>query len=96
MKRLLIAMLLTGAMGSLATANAEEAMPEKLDLKDGGTLYLHPDGTSRMVDVHGKKMEMADGKEMELMDGQIVMMQNKKMWITYGPPGKQRKSLKTD
>jgi hypothetical protein len=52
-------------------------MPEKLDLKDGGTLFLHPDGTSRMVDAHGKKMEMADGKEMELKDCQMVLIQKK-------------------
>ncbi len=96
MKKLLVATLLTGMMGTWAIANAEEAIPEKLELKDGSTLFLHPDGTSRMVDVHGKKMEMADGKEMEMKDGQMLIMQNKKIWVRYGVPGKQREHMKND
>jgi hypothetical protein len=96
MKKLLAAIVLTGVMGSWSLANAEEATPEKLELKDGGTLYLHPDGTSRMVDAHGQKMEMADGKEMELKDGQTVLMQNKKVWVRYGPPSKQHEHMKND
>lgn len=31
-------------------------------------LFLHPDGTGRMVDAHGKPMSMADGVEMQLKD----------------------------
>ena len=96
MKRLLVAMLLTGAMGTWAVAQAEEAMPEKLDLKDGGTLFLHPDGTSRMVDAHGKKMDMTDGQEMELKDGQVILMQNKKVWMRHGPPGKGHEGMMND
>ena len=96
MKKLLVAILLTGAMGTWSSANAEEAVPEKLELKDGSTLFLHPDGTGRMVDVHGKKMEMSDGKEMELKDGRMVLMQNKKVWVRYGPPGKQREHIRND
>ena len=96
MKKFLVAMLLTGAMGTWSSVNAEEAMPEKLELKDGSTLFLHPDGTGRMVDAHGKKLEMTDGKEMELKDGQRVLMQNKKIWVRYGPPGKQHEQLKND
>ena len=96
MKKLLVVLLLTGVMGSWSIANAEEAMPEKFELKGGGTLFLHPDGTSRMVDAHGKKLEMADGKEMELKDGQIVLMQNKKVWVRYGPPSKQHEHLRND
>jgi copper resistance protein K len=75
---------------------AEEPSAEKLDLKDGSTLYLHPDGTSRMVDQHGKRVEMRDGVEMELADGRTVMMKNKKVWITYGPPGKGNTVQKND
>lgn len=96
MKKLLAAVLLTGVRGTWSIANAGEAMPEKLELKDGGTLFLHPDGTSRMVDAHGKKIEMADGKEMELKDGQMVLMQNKKVWVRYGPPSKQHEHLRND
>lgn len=96
MKKLLVAMLLTGAMGAWAVAQAEESMAEKLELKDGGTLFLHPDGTSRMVDAHGKKMDMADGKEMELKDGQVIMMQNKKVWMRHGAPGKGHEGMMND
>lgn len=96
MNKLLAAILLTGVMGSWSIADAEEAMPEKLELKNGGTLFLHTDGTSRMVDAHGKKMEMADGKEMELKDGQTVLMQNKKVWVRYGAPSKEHEHLRND
>ncbi len=96
MKKLLAAMLLTGALGTWSIANAEEAAPEKLELKDGGTLFLHPDGTGRMVDAHGKRMDMADSKEMELKDGQTVLMQNKKVWVRYGAPSKQHEHLRND
>ncbi len=64
-------------------------------LKDGSTLFLHPDGTSRMVNHHGKAMAMADGIEMESMDGDIVMMMNKKVWMKYGT-GKGRRGLKPE
>lgn len=96
MRKLLSSMLLTGAMGTWSIANAEEAVREKLEFKDGSTLFLHPDGTGRMVDAHGKKMEMTDGKEMELKDGQIVLMQNKKVWVRYGPPSNQHEYLRND
>ena len=83
------------AAGSAVWA-ADEAQAEKLELKDGSTLYLHPDGTSRMVDQHGKRIDMRDGVEMQLADGRKVMMKNKKIWITYGPPGKGSTVQKND
>jgi hypothetical protein len=95
MIRSLIAILLSCSIGLLTTAYAAEAPAEKLELMDGSTLYLHPDGTGRMVDAHGKPMPMADGEEMKTKDGRTVMMKNKKMWIEYGPPGKQKRTLKT-
>jgi hypothetical protein len=96
MKKTLIAMALACLVGSLATVHATEPPADKLELKDGSTLYLHPDGTGRMVDEHGKPMSMADGVEMELKDGRTMMMKNKKVWITYGPPGKGKTILKSD
>jgi len=95
MKRTLIATLLTVLVGAGA-AFAEQAVPEKFEMKDGSTLYVNPDGTNRMVDVHGKPMKMADGVEMELMDGRMIMMKNKKVWVTYGPPSREHKGMKTD
>jgi hypothetical protein len=49
-----------------------------------------------MVDAHGKPVSMADGVEMKLKDGWMVMMKNKKVWISYGTPGKGKTILKTD
>ena len=72
---------------SIALA-ADEAPADKYQLKDGSTLYVHPDGTMRMVDAHGKAMSMHDGEEMALADGRLIMMKNKFVWVTIGPPGK--------
>ena len=51
-------------------------------------MYLHPDGTSRMIDKHGKRIAMQDGVEMQLADGRTIMMKNKKVWVTYGGAGR--------
>ena len=96
MIRSLIALLLSCSIGLLNAVYAAEPPAQKLELMDGSTLYLHPDGTGRMVDAHGKPMGMADGEEMKLKDGRTVMMKNKKVWVMYGPPGKGGKTLKTD
>jgi len=96
MKKSLIAMILSCSVGALTAVYAAEPPAEKLELTDGSTLFLHPDGTGRMVDAHGKPMSMADGMEMKLKDGRMVMMKNKQVWITYGPPGKGKTILKTD
>ena len=99
MKKVLIGMALAGAIAASAALHATgaaEPAGEKLELKGGAVLYLHPDGTGRMVDVHGKPMSMKDGKEMELMDGRMLMMKNKRVWVTYGPPGKGATVQKND
>ena len=74
---------LTGCMQVPAT----EAPAEELALKDGSSLFIHPDGTGRMVDAHGKRMRMNDGVEMETADGRMIMMKNKMIWVTYGKGG---------
>ncbi len=88
MKQLIRALLLTAGISALAAAYADEPPAEEVKLKDGSTLYLHPDGTGRMVDMHGKRMNMADGVPMETADGRMIMMKNKKIWVQYGPPAK--------
>lgn len=85
-----------GAVGFMTPALAEEPLAEKIQLKDGSTLYLHPDGTGRMIDQHGKPMSMADGAKMETKDGRVIMMENKRVWVRYGPPGKGRVTQKVD
>ena len=96
MKKTLLALAFAYAVGSAQVVWAEEPPAEKLQLKDGSTLYVHPDGTSRMVDQHGKKIEMRDGEEMQLADGRTILMKNKKVWVSYGAPGKGGTVLKND
>ena len=95
MKQALLAIALACSVG-VAFVWADEPPAEKLELKDGSTLYIHPDGTSRMVDQHGKRIEMHDGEEMQLADGRTILMKNKKVWVSYGPPGKGGTVLKND
>lgn len=88
MRKTVCALAICGAVGFMTPAIAEEPLPQTLELKDGSTLYLHPDGTGRMIDQHGKPMKMSDGTEMETKDGRVIKMENKRIWVTYGPPGK--------
>ena len=89
--------LVTGvAVLAMNSAMSAEPAAEQVTLKDGSTLFLHPDGTGRMVDQHGKPMSMADGMEMETADGRVILMQNKRIWVRYGPPGKGSAVQKTD
>ena len=96
MKTLLRAIVLCCAAGTFMPSFAAEPPAEQMKLKDGSVLYLHPDGTGRMVDVHGKPMTMSYGVEMETADGKIIMMMNKKVWVRYGPPGKEVTTQKTE
>jgi hypothetical protein len=58
--------LVTGlVMLAMHSATSAEPAAEQVKLKDGSTLFMHPDGTGRMVDQHGKPMGMADGMAME-------------------------------
>lgn len=93
MKHLALTLVMLSALSSGVVA--EEAA-EKVNLKDGSTLFIHDDGTSRMVDAHGKPMTMADGVEMETASGDLVLMMNKKVWKRYGPVGKGRRVLEND
>ena len=96
MRKMVGVLAICGAVGFMTSAIAEEPPAEAIQLKDGSTLYLHPDGTGRMIDQHGKPMEMDDGEEMETKDGQIIKMENKRVWVRYGPPGKGRTTQKVD
>lgn len=96
MRETVCALAICGAMGFITPAMAEEPMAQTIQLKDGSTLYVHPDGTGRMIDQHGKPMSMSDGTEMETKDGQIIMMENKRVWVSYGPPSKGGKTQKID
>lgn len=94
--RIAIITLFSGFIFVMSQSTVAEEVAEKLELTDGTMFFLHADGTSRMVDQHGKPMSMADGIEMELTDGRTIMMMNKKTWVRWGPPGKGGQYLKTD
>ena len=96
MKRILTLALFALFLAAGTLVHADEPVAEKLELKDGGMLFMHPDGTSRMVDAHGKKMEMSDGVEMELKDGRKMMMKNHQVWMRHGPPGKGHEGMMND
>lgn len=93
-KRLLIT--ISACLIGVSLASYAEEPAEKLELKNGGMLYVHPDGTGRMVDQHGKRVEMLPGSEMTLKDGRLVMMKNKTIWIGIGSPGDGHMGLKND
>jgi len=86
MLKALGAVVIGCAMAMAVPSFAEEQEPaEKVELKDGTTLYMHADGTGRMVDEHGKSMRMADDMPMEAVDGRVVMMKNNWVWVRMGP-----------
>lgn len=70
------------------TANAGEAQAMKVELKSGSTLFLHPDGTSRMGNAHGRAVLLDDGVEMEAADGKTILMMNKKVWVRWVVQGR--------
>lgn len=96
MKSLLGGVIFAGLSFASTLGHATERTEEKLALKDGSTLYLRSDGTSKMVDHHGNRIVMKNGVEMELADGRLVEMKNKVIWITYGPPTKGGVIRKTE
>src|SRR3970282_1496054 len=75
-----IVLLLSDISVSMAGYSAEQSEDCPLHLKDGSHLFIHDDGTMRMVDENGKPMEMKEGVEMELEDGTLIMMKDKKIW----------------
>lgn len=85
-----------GFIFAMSQSTVAEEIAEKLELADGTMLFMHADGTGRMVDQHGKSMAMADGVEMALKDGRTILMMNKKTWVRWGPPGKGGQYLKTE
>ena len=96
MKSTILAAIFAASLIPWIGASAHESVVEKLELKDGGMLFMHSDGTTRMVDAHGKQMDMADGMEMEMKDGRVMMMKNKMVWMRHGPPGKGQEGMMKD
>lgn len=93
MKSKILAAVFAASLIPCIGASADATSPEKLELKNGDMLFLHSDGTSRMVDPHGKQREMADGVEMEMKDGRVLLMRNKMVWMRHGAPGKGHEGM---
>ena len=93
MKSTILAAVFAAALIPWIGASAEEAAAEKMELKNSGMLFVESDGTGRMVDAHGKQMDMAEGMEMEMKDDHVMMMKNKMVWMRHGAPGKGQEGL---
>ncbi|MBX9605059.1 MAG: CopK family periplasmic copper-binding protein [Gammaproteobacteria bacterium] len=85
MKNLVLAMAIALATAGLAVTH--EATAGQIKFEDGSVLHHHADGTCRMIDAHGRKMEMKDGAELEAADGRRFLLMNKKVWVQTGKPG---------
>ncbi len=85
MKNLVLALAIALATAGLAVAH--EAAAGQIKLEDGSVLHHHADGTCRMIDARGRKMEMKDGAEMEAADGRRFLLMNKQVWVQTGKPG---------
>ena len=70
-----------------ACATTPEPAAQEIHLKDGSHLFVHPDGTMRMIDQHGRPTSMSEGVEMEAQDGTLIMMKSKHVWRTVAPKG---------
>ena len=66
---------------------AHEGAAGQIKFEDGSVLYHHADGTCRMFDTRGRKMEMKDSVEMKAADGRRFLLMNKKVWVQTGKPG---------
>ena len=93
MKRSILAAAFAASLIPWVGASAEESVAEKLELNSGGMLFMESDGTGRMVDAHGRQMDMTDGMEMEMKDGRVMMMKNKMVWMRHGAPGKGQEGM---
>ena len=91
-----IGILVLAALLGWTAAFAAEAVDEPIRLEDGSYLFVDDEGTTRMVDRHGKPIKMRDNVEMNTQDGGVVVMRNKRVWRLVGPPGKQKRLLVDD
>lgn len=67
-------------LGLVGATPATKGTRQVIELKDGGTLVLRPDGTMYHVDAAGTRVRMRDGVVMEAMDGTRYTMKNDAIW----------------
>ena len=53
---------------------------QTIELNDGTTLIIQPDGKMRHIDQRGHAVTMREGKVMEGKDGAHYMMKNNAIW----------------
>jgi len=75
---------------------ADNNVDGPIRLEDGSYIFIDEEGTTRMVDRHGKSIRMRDNVEMKTEDGGVVVMRNNRVWRLVGPPGKKRRASTTE
>ena len=78
---LMIALVL-GAGNTLAAENMGDMVmgEQTIELKDGGKLMVHKDGTMAHIDAAGNRVKMRNGVAMEGADGMKYVMKNNAIW----------------
>ena len=81
----MLSLLFALAVGAGNTLAAEKmgdmVMGEQtIELKDGGKLMVHKDGTMAHVDAAGNRVKMRNGVVMEGKDGMKYVMKNNAIW----------------
>lgn len=75
LKKLLIVVAMSAAVGSAFASDAARAAAQKtIEMKNGSTLYIFKDGKMAMEDKLGRAVRMKQGEVMEAKDGQKLMM----------------------
>ena len=80
-----LSLLFALAVGAGSTLAAEKmggmVMGEQtIELKDGGKLMVHKDGTMAHIDAAGNRVKMRNGVVMEAKDGTKYVMKNNAIW----------------
>jgi copper resistance protein K len=69
------------------TVTAVDSASQTIQLKDGGTLIIHTDGTVYHADASGRRVRMKNGVIMEGQDGKRYVMRNDAVWQTITQKG---------
>src|SRR5574338_979163 len=78
---LLIALAFGAGSALAAEKMGEMVMGEQtIELKDGGKLMVHKDGTMAHIDAAGNRVKMRNGVAMEGADGTRYVMKNNAIW----------------
>lgn len=74
--------LAVGAGNTLAAEKMGDMVmgEQTIELKDGGKVMVHKDGTMVHIDAAGNRVKMRNGVVMEAKDGMKYVMKNNAIW----------------